>query len=71
MYMYVTLSAVQTFPEHFLKCYFSDFMFLVLYSFYNTVLLFYTNTSIMLILFLHTTLEKITIFANKSLHYIG
>ena len=66
MYMYVTLSAVQTFPKHFLKCYFSDVMFLVLYSFNNNVLLFYINTSIMLFLFLHTTLEKITIYANKS-----
>ena len=66
MYMYVTLSAVQIFPKHFIKCYFSDFIFLVLYSFYNNVLRFYINTSIMLFLFLHTTLEKITIYANKS-----
>ena len=40
MYMYATLSVVQTFSEHFVICYFSDFMFLVLYSFYNNVLLF-------------------------------
>ena len=68
MYMYVTLSAVQTFPKLFLKCYFSDFMFLVLYSFYNNILLSYTKTSIMLFLFLHTMLDKITIhvYANKS-----
>ena len=73
MYMYITLSAMQTFPKHFLKCYFSDLMFLVLYSYYNNVLLFYINTSIMLVLFLYTTLEKITIqvYANKSQHNIG
>ena len=66
MYMCVTLSAVQTFPKHYLKCYFPDSMCLVLYSFYNNVLLFYINTSIMIFLFLRTALEKITIFANKS-----